>query len=286
MLTTMGRLRNVLNEAMSLEKIDDDKWVVTPDLIRGWGDYPGFDVRGAAEEQYRKMGIYAPVLVKKSFEKDVVMAGRAPANATPKDVLLVFKTEAPVRTGDVTLVPAPGLADAVIARLAPRIAQRFKNVDVVTTVTSSKRHADIIGQAVAQRLNAQFLPAGVQKTRRPQDVSLDMDAVAAAGLDDRQVAELRGSLRRLQQRIASGGSASIRSTFHPKDRKFVKGLIGLGDELMDRATSPGGMGRPKVLLVDDVVTTGFTLLAARDSLEEAGYEVVGLGALFKMQDSR
>ncbi len=286
MLTTMGRLRRILTEAMSLERQNESGWIVTPELVRGWGDYPGFDVRGAAEEQYRKMGIYAPVLVKKAFEKDVIMAGRAPVGVAPKDVLLVFKTEAPLTVNGVTLIPAPGLADAVIARLAPKIAQRFRNVDVVTTVTSSKRHAAAIGQAVATRLGAQFLPAGVQKTQRPQDVSLDMDAVRASGMDDRQVAELQGSLRRLQQRIAQGGNASIRSTFHPKDRKFVKGLIGLGDELMDRATAPGGMGRPKVLLVDDVVTTGFTLLAARDSLEEAGYEVVGLGALFKMQDSR
>lgn len=286
MLTTLGGLRRVLVEAMSLEKLDETRWVVTPELIKGWGDYPGFDVKGGAEEQYRKLGIYAPVLVKKAFEKDVIMSGRAPAGASPKDALLVFKTEAPVTAGGVTLVPAPGLADAVIARLAPRIAQRFRGVDVVTTVTSSKRHADAIGQVVAGRLGAQFMAAGVQKTKSPQGVSLDMDAVNAAGLDDRQVAELQGSLRRLQQRIASGGNASIRSTFHPKDRKFVKGLIELGDDLMDRATAPGGMGRPKVLLVDDVVTTGFTLLAARDSLQQAGYEVVGLGALFKMQDSR
>lgn len=281
-------IRNALVEKLSLRRDGEqgDTWTVTASMLRGFGDFAGFDSR---KEGYNKLSVFAPIIARKSFENDTVRDGRAPHNAVPKDVLIALKTERPHTNKDgVTLVPEQGLIDALVASTAKKVADRYrgKPIDVVTSVQSSSRLANAFAKAVADLLGVKFMPNGLLKQTDPEQLRLDFSVSPGweEKMDDVQRKRYADALARMKRKMKDGLSASLRSHFIPQDRKFVRGMLVTNPDMLDHVDPSGAA--PKVLVCDDVITSGATTEMAARELQDYGFEIAGLTAIFKMEDTR
>lgn len=284
----MGALRELISEVMSMVPYEDEerrrvpaKWTVTPAGIAAMG-FAGRLVRGtSAHEGYTTKGIWAPYQALKDMDAEKLsqdMGRPVPEGVTANDMLEVLKKMQPVTTeSGVTLVPAPNLQRDVAYHVARVAYHRYidKDVDLVVTPQSSSRFAETLGTMLAQLLGAKLINAGLVKSLSRTTLDLpDHVTSTKAGKDAAR------ALERWKNKLKAGEIPSLRSTFQPSMRQHLKNFM----ELDPRMAEFVGEGK-RVLLVDDVVTTGSTVLDGERELKEMGFEVVGKVAAVKEQES-
>lgn len=274
----MGAIRDILFETMALRQ-EEQRWVVTADAVSSMG----FDTRrkGGSVVGYEVKGVWAPVQALKNMDaKNLsIQLGKAvPEGVTANDMLKVLKTLQPVTTKNGTvLVPEDGLQEKVAANSAMACAERYrdKGIELVVTPQSSSRFASIFGSILAKHIGARHVEEGVVKAKKglrlnmPQhvkDTQTGKDAVRAVD--------------RWERTAAAGRQPSLRSTFKPSMRQHVSGFMEPGPNV-----SPWVGEGTKVLIADDVVTTGSTHTDSVRALEELGFVVVGRVAAVKEQSS-
>lgn len=281
---TLGGLREVLIEAMALHREPDaqeDHWTVTADAMA----MMGFDVRRDNERGgaigYTVKGVWAPLQALKHVDAkslSTALMKTVPEGVEANDMLEVLKTMRPKTTkSGVTLVPAPDLQRKV-AHIAAAMAYRhFANakIDLVVTPQSSSAFASYFGQMLAGYLKAELVPEGVLKSKNIRLEMPDHVKGTQTGKDAEK------SLERWQKKLAAGETPSLRSSFKPSMRQHVKGFMDVGNNMSAH------LGKPvRILVADDIVTTGSTQLESKRVLEEWGFEVVGMVAAFKEQSTR
>ena len=204
----------------------------------------------------------------------------------PVDALVALKHGTATVNG-VTITSAPGLQSLVADFIVPRAVKLVGGVkvDIVVTPQSSSRLAAEFGQVLAHHLGAKFVAGGMLKTT---DRAEPIDPLPEKLASD--VKALKQFFQALE-RFKKSSDSSLKKGFHTSQRDLVtKWLRPSGDFLdavmdveREREVAPRGT---KVLIVDDIITTGSSLTEAARELERlGGFEVVGALAMFKMQDS-
>lgn len=274
---TLGTLRVLIREAMNLVANDDGSWTVTAGFLKGWSGYAGFNDAG-----YKKEGVIAPFQINDQFKPDVIkIHKRAPAGATPNDVIKVLKTEAPVTSkGGIVLIPENDLLNKVAAIAAKKAKNMLgaNKVDIVTTVGSSKRLAGAFAEALANEFGARYVGGGLPKTLKPDDLQLTIPPKVKGTPKEQKLLQ---DFDRARRAIAAG-NFSIKRIFKPSDRKLLRGFLTLSNELLDLGAG-SEKAMPRVIVADDIVTTGSTLQEAARKLQEEGFTIVALVAAFKEQ---
>jgi hypothetical protein len=281
MRLSVGRLRNLVREAMSLSQ-QPDHWVVTAGMLTGAGEYMGFAVRreGGAHKGYTTKGTWAPFQALKNMDAARLSGAirkPVPEGVTANDMLEVLKTEKSfVTKSGVKLVPEPGLQDNVAQVCARITASRFagQGITLVVMPQSSSDFGYKFGKYLADLIKATAVPAGVVKNMNPEEVSLELPP----GVGDTSAGKnAMRDLGRWKGHLQAGNVPSLRKTFDPRMRHYLRGFM----KVDDQALSGGG----KVLVVDDVVTTGSTQTDTTRALKVKGFTVVANVAAFKEQSA-
>jgi adenine/guanine phosphoribosyltransferase-like PRPP-binding protein len=239
----------------------------------------GFSAR---RDGYEVKGVWAPFQALKDVDAENP-SGRAPEGVTANDMIRALKTMGAVRTkAGVVLVPSPGLQGQVAARAAALVARRFRGmgIDLVVTPQSSSGLASAFGSAIADLLGAEHVSGGLVKSGK---VELELPPHVVPTRTGRDAAKAKERWEKKAARAARGEEEmpSLRSTFKPSIRRYVRGFVRPHDRL-----APYAGGGRRVLIADDVVTTGSTHLESKRALERLGLEVVGMVAIFKEQPAR
>lgn len=276
----MGTLRALLAETMALRQ-EEARWVVTADMAT----MMGFDTRRAQGTSdvigYEVKGVWAPFQALKDMDAkhlSVMLRKPVPPGVTANDMLEVLKTMRLKQTDSgVTLVPEPGLQQQVAQNAAALAARRYrgKGVDLVVTPQSSSQFAATFGAVLATLIGAKHVEEGTVKSN---NIRLELPQHVRSTKTGQDAEK---ALERWKKKLAAGETPSLRSTFKPSIRQHVKGFMDVGNSMVDHVGEP-----KKVLIADDVVTTGSTHLDSKRALEEMGFEVVGMVAAFKEQSTR
>lgn len=280
MRTTLGALRAMLAETMALRQ-EEGRWVVTADMAT----MMGFDTRREKGSSnvvgYEVKGVWAPFQALKDMDAknlSVMLRKPVPHGVTANDMLEVLKTMRAKQTESGTIIaPEPGLQQQVAQNAATLAARRYrgKGIDLVVTPQSSSQFAATFGAILAQLIGAKHVEEGVIKTREGIVLAMpDHVKNTKTGQDAEK------ALQRWKDKLSRGETPSLRSTFKPSIRQHVKGFMSVGNNMYDHVGEPR-----KVLVADDVVTTGSTHLESKRALEEMGFQVVGMVAAFKEQSS-
>lgn len=269
--------RTAILESLGLEHLDGESWLVTPRPPKGYAEFAGFDL---GRPTWDRAGAIALTRVKDKFEKDTVQDGLAPGVVEPIDVLDFFLSRQSVTTlsNGVILHAQEGLYEHVLdllAQRAVRIVSAMK-FDIVTNVSSSKPLAGDLAKAIASHMSKQFIPSGVLKTKDPSRVtaSKEVDKTIGKNLD------------RFKRAIEKGENPSVRKTFHARQRAQVRGYLEPSMDALDVVTDPKRTTAPRVLVVDDILTTGSAAREAKSELEAIGYDVVAIIAAFRADSRR
>lgn len=276
---TMGDLRGVLLESMAL-RAEEDRWVVTADMTTMMG-FDSRRVKGSSDMVgYEVKGVWAPFQALKDMDAKGLSAAigkQVPEGVTANDMLEVLKTMRPKQTeSGLILVPEPGLQAQVAQNAAALTARRYRGqkIDLVVTPQSSSQFAAMFGGQLATLIGAKHVSEGVIKSNK---LRLELpDHVK--GTPSGKKAE--DALARWNRKLAAGETPSLRTSFHPRDRQHVKGFMDVGNNMVPHVGEP-----LKVLLADDIATTGSTQGDATRALEEMGFKVVGRVAAFKEQST-
>lgn len=267
---------SILTELVSPVEVDDDTWKVEPKPSPGFGDYPGIDVKGYTKTlRSSRIPVTSIALVRKQFEKDAVDDERAPESGRPVDVVKAVKADDSYTNDDgVTYVPVSGLQENVARKAARAIADKWKGekIDLVSTVESKSELANSFGIELSRLLGANFVPKGILKGTPSM--------VFPAGMSDKA----RASQQKSFDKNVEKGFAM--KSVDPKVRNLIKLNMKASDDVLDKATSPDRKEKMRVLLVDDVITSGSTLDGAIEALDGDLIEVIGCAVIFKMEESR
>lgn len=277
---TMRDLRDMLVETMALRS-EEDRWVVTADMATMMG-FDARRVKGASDMVgYEVKGVWAPFLALKDMDAkglSVATGKPVPEGVTANDMLEVLKTMKPVQTKTgLTLVPEPGLQAQVAQNAAAVTARRYRGqgIDLVVTPQSSSKFAAMFGAQLATLIGARHVSEGVVKSNK---IKLNVPEKLKGTESEKKLAQAHDLWNR---KLARGETPSLRTSFHPKDRQHVTNFMDVGDAMVPH------LGEPlKVLLADDIATTGSTQGDSTRALEEMGFEVVGRVAAFKEQSGR
>lgn len=287
---TMGELRSVLLESMALRS-EEDRWVVTADMATMMG-FDARRVKGSSDMVgYEVKGVWAPFQALKDMDAKGLSAAtgrQVPEGVTANDMLEVLKTMRPKQTETgLILVPEPGLQAQVAQNAAAVTARRYRGqgINLVVTPQSSSKFAAMFGAQLAALLgpDVKHVDAGVIKSNKlklnipeklkgtPSEKKLQQ----ALDLWQRKHAEAETELDPEEKKKKV---PSLRASFHPKDRQHVQNFMDVGDSMIPYVGEP-----LKVLLADDIATTGSTQGDSARALEEMGFQVVGRVAAFKEQ---
>jgi len=276
----MRDLRMLL-EAMAL-KPERDRWLVTPDTIASMG-FGSRRAKGSSDMVgYEVKGVWAPFQALKDMDAknlSVQLGKPVPEGVTANDMLEVLKSMQARKTkSGVVLQPAPELQHEVALQAAAYCARRFqgKRVDLVVSPQSSSRFANIFGSLLADMLRAEHVPEGVVKSQH--NIYLDMpDHVK----DTKTGRDAQQDVEDWKEKLSRGKVPSLRSSFKPSMRQHLRGFMAASDNLSPHV----GEGK-RVLIVDDIVTTGSTQADSARALTDLGFEVVGMVAAVKEQSGR
>ena len=276
---TMGKLRSVLLESMALRS-EEDRWVVTADMATMMG-FDARRVKGSSDMVgYEVKGVWAPFQALKDMDAKGLSAAtgrQVPEGVTANDMLEVLKTMRPKQTETgLILVPEPGLQAQVAQNAAAVTARRYRGqgINLVVTPQSSSKFAAMFGAQLATLLgpDVKHVDAGVIKSNK---IKLNIPENLKGSESEKKMLQAHD---RWNRTLASGETPSLRSSFHPKDRQHVTNFMDVGDSMVPYVGEP-----LKVLLADDIATTGSTQGDSARALEEMGFQVVGRVAAFKEQ---
>ncbi len=269
--------RTAILESLGLEHLNDKSWLVTSKPPRGYAEFAGFDL---GRPTWDRAGAVALTRVKDKFEKDIVQDGLAPAAIEPIDILDFFLSRQATVTlaNGVVLHAQDGLYDHVLDLLAQRAVRILSGVqfDIVTNIHSSKPLAVDLAQAIATYTDKKFIRSGILKTKDPDRVSVTKEV-------DKTIHK---NLERFKRAIANGENPSIRKAFHPRQRAHVRGYLEPSMDTLDAITDPALESSPRVVIVDDILTTGSSVREAKAEIESLGYDVVVTIAAFRADSKR
>lgn len=140
------------------------------------------------------------------------------------------------------------------------------DVNIVTTPQSSKTLSVKFGKMISQNLGTKFVPAGTMKDLESAKISSELPS----SYSEKSTSGLTRSLERMK----SSKSKDLNKHFRPRDRKFITNWQKIRDEDQFEQGS-------NVLLVDDVISDGATMLEMTRTLKKMGVNVVGCITLFK-----
>jgi len=268
--------QTVILESIGLQHLDDKSWLVTSRPPKGYADFAGFDLGRPTWDRAGAMGL---TRVKDKFEKDTVKDGLASDAIEPIDVLDFFLSRKSVDdVRGILLHAEEGLYERVVDLLAQRAVRILGAVefDIITNVHSSKPLSGDLAKAIASYTKKQFIAAGVLKTKDPERVTVAREVDKTIGKN----------LARLKRAIANGENPSMRKAFHPRQRSHVQGYLEPSMDALDVATDPTRKTPARVVVVDDILTTGSAAREAKHELESIGYDVVVTIAAFRADSRR
>lgn len=251
---------------------EGDIWKVVPNL-QDLGP-AGFEF---ARPQYQaqgwsRKGVWSPCQVKKKFEPGEVRLGQVPVNMTPKNV-----AEAICGKSVPGLHVDPAVTDMVIKYCAKKISEKFKDFDAIAPVPSSKKISLQLAQEISKLTGKKILPQALQKQNNPAAISL---APEVDTFPPESQKKLRATLARIQRDMkADPASFKVRRYIDKKDMRLFKGLHDIGADVTDVTQKE----TPRILLVDDLVASGESMLDAQRTLELMDFKIIGMATAFIME---
>jgi len=269
----------VMTERFTLKDAGEDVWHIEPGFTNmAFTDLPGMSLQAAKPYLKSLRGggqqVSSPFLIRKQFEKTAVSDGFAPPEGRPLDVVKAIKSGAPVKVGKTTLVPDPGLVEEMVATAVAATAIP-EGVSLVASMDSTSQLAAMFGRALAEKAGAEFVDAAFIRSRAhlqlPQDVEF----------------KKRPEIERAFKRAEERGGGKFQAKHFPKQfQHFVGYDVDFNDRMLDMMTAPEDAEELiKVLLVDDVISTGNTLKSVIAELDQDPFEVIGVVTMFKTQET-
>lgn len=267
-------MASTLNELVTPVAVDDETWKVKTGTT---GDYPGIDTKGYKKSlPNSKIPCTAVAMVRRKYEKDMVQDRKAPVDGEPMDGVRAIKADEPYTNEEgVTFVPIAGEQVNVAKKAAAAAAKQWKGkqIDLVSTVESKSEFANEFGVELSRLLNADFVPRGILKGIP----SLDMPE------DKFPDEKTRNTVRKSFDKNLANGFSMKKMPVAFRNR--VKMNMKLSDDVLDKATSGNRPSKLKILLVDDIITSGSTLDGAVEALNTDFTEVIGCAVMFMPDNS-